>query len=266
VNRVQVNDICRQTPTEWNELTKKQLLAISMLFLEGCTLFEFKSKALVAILGIKRKLFRQIHPEDAHGLCQTFNFLFKEVTLTRNLIPSIRIGVRKYYGPSDALKNFTFVEFTMVHSLYESYQENKDELILDEMMAILYRKKKWFWSIRKYYSDSEDPRIRFRTRSLTKRKDIMSKAKPEVKYSVFLLLTGVLNSFPRLFPNVYRQVDDGSQENNNWISLIISLADGKTDDKSLETIMNSNLYNVFLGLDKKSREYFEFLEKRDRHD
>ena len=266
MNRVQVNNICRQTPTDWNELTKKQLLVISILFMQGCTLFEFKAKALIAFLKIKGKLFRQIHPEDAYGLCQTLDFLFKEVTLTRNLIPSIRIGLRKFYGPSNALKNCTFGEFTMVHSLYESYHENKDELILDELVAILYRKRKLIWFICKYFSDSEDPRVRFRTRSLSIRKNVMSKAKPEVKYSVFLLLTGVLNSFPKLFPNVYRQVDDISRENNNWTSLIISLADGKTDDKSLETIMNSNLYNVFLGLDKKSREFFEFLEKRDRHE
>ena len=122
MNRIQVNNICRQIPSDWNELTRKHLIAISKLFLQGCTLFEFKAKALVAFLEIKRKLFRQIHPEDAHGLCQTLDFLFKEVTLTRNLIPSIRIGLRKYYGPSDALKNCTFGEFTMVHSLYESYQ------------------------------------------------------------------------------------------------------------------------------------------------
>jgi len=45
----------------------------------------------------------------------------------------------------------------MVHSHYESYQESKDERMLDEIISILYRKRKSFWSIRKYFSDSEDP-------------------------------------------------------------------------------------------------------------
>jgi len=84
-----------------------------------------------------------------------------------------------------------------------------------------------------------------------------------VKYSVFLFFTGVLNSLPVLYPYVYQQKDETDNPDNGWASLIISLADGKTDDKSLETVMNSNLYNVFIGLKKKAKEYYEYLDKID---
>lgn len=86
-----------------------------------------------------------------------------------------------------------------------------------------------------------------------------------VKYSVYLFFNGVLNSLPALYPYVYRQKDEHDSQDTGWASLIISLAEGKTDDKSLETVMNSNLYNVFIGLNKKAREYHEYLDKIESH-
>jgi hypothetical protein len=86
-----------------------------------------------------------------------------------------------------------------------------------------------------------------------------------VKYSVYLFFTGVLNSLPSLYPYVYSQKDETDSQDNGWATLIISLADGKTDDKSLETIMNSNLYNVFIGLNKKAKEYQDYLDKIEDH-
>ena len=78
--------------------------------------------------------------------------------------------------------------------------------------------------------------------------------------------SGVLNSLPVLYPYVYQQKGDAGSEDNGWASLIISLADGKTDDKSLETVMNSNLYNVLIGLNKKSKEYHEYMSKIESYD
>ena len=94
----------------------------------------------------------------------------------------------------------------------------------------------------------------------------MAKVDYHVKYSVYLFFSGVLNSLPELYPYVYQQKGGSEGENNGWASLIISLADGKTDDKSLETVMNSNLYNVLIGLNKKSKEYNEYMSKIESHD
>jgi hypothetical protein len=94
----------------------------------------------------------------------------------------------------------------------------------------------------------------------------MAKVDYHVKYSVYLFFSGVLNSLPVLYPFVYQQKGDSGSEDNGWASLIISLADGKTDDKSLETVMNSNLYNVLIGLNKKSKEYHDYMSKIESHD
>jgi len=216
-------------------------------------------------LSIKRKVFRKIDPEDAHFLCETLDFLTKEVTLTKDVIPMIRINLRKYYGPADAMINCTFGEFTLASSVLDEYHASGAEAHLDRLVAILYRPKKAFWFIRKHFTDHQDPRVRFMNRSLKKRVGRMAKVDYYLKYSIFLFFTGVLNSLTALYPYVYRQKDETDSPDNGWASLIISLADGKTDDKSLETVMNSNLYNVFIGLNKKAKEYQNYLDKIENH-
>jgi hypothetical protein len=266
MNQVEIEGKTYFMPSDWNELTKKQVLFVSRLFQGQLTKVDFKLRALFDFLSVKPKVTKQIHPEDAYFLCESLDFLFKEVSLTRNLLPVIRPGWRKCVGPSDAMMNCTFGEFTMANSLLDSYSKTREQKYLDEMVAVLYRPKKWFWFILKAFTDNQDPRKKFVNRSLKKRCQRISRLDYEIKYSVFLFCSGVLNSLPTLYPYVYQQKGDAGSEDNGWASLIISLADGKTDDKSLETVMNSNLYNVFIGLNKKAKEYHEYMSKIESYD
>ncbi len=265
MNLVQIDNIQRSLPSTWNELTLEQLLFVSDLFSSRLSLIEFKVKALFEFLSMKRKTLKRIAPEDAYALCESLDFLNKEVSLTRNLIPVIKSGFKKYYGPADAMVYCTFGEFTLACSALDDYQKTGEEKYLDQLVAILYRPQKFFWSIRKYFIDNQDPRAKFMNRTLKKRAGKMKMVDHCVKYSVYLFFNGVLNSLPALYPYVYRQKDETDSQDTGWASLIISLADGKTDDRSLETVMNSNLYNVFIGLNKKAREYLEYLDKIESH-
>lgn len=266
MNQVEIDGKKYFTPSDWNELTKKQVLFVSRLFQGQLTMIDFKLRALFDFLSVRPKVIKRIHPEDAYFLCESLDFLFKEVSLTRNLLLSIRTGGKKYTGPSDAMMNCTFGEFTMANSLLDSFSKTKEQKYLNELVAVLYRPRKWFWFIRKAFTDNQDPRKKFVNRSLKKRTGTLANADYNIKYSVFLFFSGVLNSLPVLYPYVYQQKGDAGSEDNGWASLIISLADGKTDDKSLETVMNSNLYNVLIGLNKKSKEYHEYMNKIESYD
>ena len=266
MNQVEIDGKTYFIPSEWNEMTKKQVLFVSRLFQGQLTMVDFKLRALFNFLSVRPKVIKRIHPEDSYFLCETLDFLFKEVSLTRNLLPTIGTGWRKCVGPSDAMMNCTFGEFTMANSLLDSYSKTREQKYLDEMVAVLYRPKKWFWFIRRSITDNQDSRKMFVNRTLKKRCRSISRLDYEIKYSVFLFFSGVLNSLPVLYPYVYQQKEDAGSEDNGWASLIISLADGKTDDKSLETVMNSNLYNVLIGLNKKSKEYHEYMSKIESYD
>ena len=264
MNQVKIDNISRNIPSSWNELTKNQLIFISGMLHKGLSVVDFKVITLFEFLSIKMKVFKQINSEDAWCLCKTLDFILAEVTLTRNLIPVIRPVFSKLYGPSDGLLYCTFGEFTQAYTRFEQYVETKSSSALDELFAILYRPKKFGWFIRRYFTDSPDPRVRFKERSFKRRIRKIRRVDPLIKYSVFLFFSGCLNSLPKQFPNVYRKKEDTASSAGGWISLIISLADGKTDNQSIDLVVNSNLYNVFLGLEQKSIEYFEYLDKIER--
>jgi len=266
MNIVEIDHIRRSLPTEWNELSRKQLLHVSRLFIARLPVVDFRVRTLFEFLSIGKNTFKRIAPEDAYTLCESLDFLNKEVNLTRNLIPVINVGLRKYHGPADAMVYCTFGEFTLACSALDEFQKTGEVKYLDELVAILYRPRKLFWSIREYFTDNQDPRGKFMNRTLKKRAGNLGKLDHCLKYSIYLFFNGVLNSLPSLYPFVYRQKDETDSQDNGWASLIISLADGKTDDKSLETIMNSNLYNVFIGLNKKAKEYHEYMSKIESYD
>jgi hypothetical protein len=266
MNQVEIDGKTYFMPSDWNELTRKHVLFVSSLFQGQLTIIDFKLRALFKFLSISPKVLKRIHPEDTYFLCESLDYLFKEVSLTKNLLPVLRTGRRKFHGPADAMMNCTFGEFTLANSLLDSFSKTKEQKYLDEMVAVFYRPRKWFWFIWKAYSDNQDPRKKFVNRSLKRRCQRIATLDYEVKYSIFLFFSGVLNSLPLLYPYVYEQHGGIGSEDNGWASLIISLADGKTDDKSLETVMNSNLYNVFIGLNKKAKEYHEYMHKIDSYD
>ena len=266
MNQIEIEGKIYFMPSAWNELTRKQVLFVSRLFQGQLTLMDFKLRVLLKFLTIRQKVMKRIDHEDVYFLCESLDFLFKEVSLTKNLLPDLRNGRRKYLGPADAMMNCTFGEFTMANSLLDSFSKTKEQKYLDEMVAVLYRPRKWFWFIQKSFTDNQDPRKRFVNRSLKRRCQRIARLDNEVKYSIFLFFSGVLNTLPLLYPYVYEQQGSTGSEDNGWASLIISLADGKTDDKSLETVMNSNLYNVFIGLNKKAKEYHEYMHKIDSYD
>jgi len=124
-------------PSTWNELTRSQLLFVTKLFRGKLALTDFRVKALREFLSIKGKAFRRIDPEDAYVLCESLDFITKEVNLTRNVIPLIRTGLRKYYGPFDAMTNCTFCEVTLASSVLDEYHKSALEEHLDQLVAIL---------------------------------------------------------------------------------------------------------------------------------
>lgn len=270
MNHVQIDKVSRYLPSSWNELTFRQLIQACSFFNQDIISTHFKLSLLKKYLGISKNTWNKVDPEDAIFLCETLNFLLEDVTLTKALVKFIRkprFPFNRYYGPMDSMSSSTFGEFTKAQFRFEEYYKTKDEAILDEMIAVLFRRKKLFWCFRKHFVESPDVRSRFFDRSLAKRSKAISKLDPAIKQAILLFFSGVQKSLHTEFPTVYKPKPTKEKETSSgWSNLIISLADGKTDDQSLDRIMNSNLYNVFLGLEQKAKEYFEFIRKYPQND
>ncbi|MCX6305532.1 MAG: hypothetical protein NT040_11240 [Bacteroidetes bacterium] len=270
MNEVRIDRLTRTLPSSWNELTFPQLYQVCSLFNHNLTTPHFKLGILFKYLGIKIKLWNTIDPEDAYFLCESLNFLLEDVTLTKSLVKSIRsphFPFRRYFGPVDEMSSSTFGEFTKAQVRYEEYNRTLNTDTLDEMIAVLFRPKKHLWWIQRYFVESPDVRMRFMDRTLLKRAKAIRSLDPILKKAILLYFSGIQASLPTRFPNVYKSKSSSKNDKSSgWSNLIISLADGKTDDQSLDRVMNSNLYNVLLGLEQKSIEYFEFIKKHPQND
>jgi len=269
MNEVKIGRLTRSLPGQWNELNAEQLRYACSLFSLPITTTQFKLSLLFNFLKIKVRLWNTISGDDAYFMCETLNFILDEVKLTKALVKSIRsprFPWVRYYGPSDGMADCSFGEFTKAQVRYEQYGKTSDPAALDEMVAILFRRKKPFWFIQRHFLESPDPRMRFVDRTLAKRAKAISPMDPAIKKAIMLFFSGVQGTLPARFPHVYKEKPGKKDENSGWSTLIIFLADGKTDDQSLDRVMNSNLYNVFLGLEQKSIEYFDFLKKYPQND
>jgi len=247
-------------PSEWTELSRDQLLFLSSLYPLKLTPAQFKVRLLMRLLRVSWFFLNRLDPQDLTTLTNTLEWIFTDVRLTRNSIP--RIGF--LHGFSDDMKDCTFGEFTNAQMKVEDYGKSGKEEDLDELVAILYRRKKRLWMIRKHFTDTADCRVRFVEKNLPRGAKRLSRVAQPVKYAVYLNVLGVISTLPDKFPNVYRKKEGGGK--GGWAALMLSLADGKTDDESLDKVFYSNMYNVFMGLEQKAIDYFEFKRNTDKHD
>ena len=56
MNRVEIDGETNFTPSDWNELTKKQVLFVSRLFQGQLTMVDFKLRALFDFLSVRTKV------------------------------------------------------------------------------------------------------------------------------------------------------------------------------------------------------------------
>lgn len=258
MNTIQIGNITRETPSSWDELTRQQLLDVAGMFYKKITIRDFRVQMIFKFLNIKLKEFKKLTNEEAYALSETLEFLTKEVTLTRQLIPRIL----KYHGPSDGLRNIIFREFINANLRYDDYIKNGKKSELDELVAVLYRRKKVFWWIRKHFSPDTDPRQKLIEKTIEKRGRKLKGVSQEVKYAVYLFFSGVFHSLSGMFPRTFRQRSETSRnDGKGWISLVISLAEGKTDHRSIDRVLDSNMYNVFFGLEEKAKQYEKHLDE-----
>jgi hypothetical protein len=184
VKTIEINRKFYKVPEQWNELSGRQLLQVIDLFFKGYP----EEKALLKLLKIlsgmswweffrapvttvERLVFTRFRFTMSLGVflfmsrrtCNGMDeylylseFLLKENTLTKNLIPRYK----EFYGPADAISNLRMGEFVFSEHFYMAWSEDKENaVLLNNLVATLYRPKKKNYDFRK--NRDGDPRIAF---------------------------------------------------------------------------------------------------------
>lgn len=131
-------------PTEWNELSAKQILQVmDVLFLKGYNAEHILLRLVQVLTGISEYRFLKADVRELDEFFYLTAFLLKpDIEFTKNILPFWpENDLQHFYGPDDALNNLRMKEFTLTEDLYMRWWDSDKQDIdaLNELVAILYR-------------------------------------------------------------------------------------------------------------------------------
>lgn len=261
-------------PSCWNELTCQQLIDISDLFLQKKNEIQFRAESVLRIIGMqsllrkrwtylkfmiaahkkdkdKTRLEKLIDEQDGlnisiYKISETLDFLFKNNTLTKNLIP----GFRNMFGPSDLFGNVSLIEFSKADIRCKSYENTSDEKYLNELIAVLYRPSKHFWTILKHFTNDDDPRQPYGDKYI-KNASFIAKWPLDVRNAIYLWYKGCMGGLMERYPHVFAESDNNGEVNGfGMAGLFTALAGEKfgNPDKTAETM----LHHILIYLEQEA--------------
>lgn len=153
-----------------------------------------------------------------------------QLNSTRNFVPVV---CKNLYGPEDGFKDLTFCEYRMAYTWFKSYSESNNEVDLDQLVAILYRPRKPFLWLQKYFPGfNGQKRIPFTAKSnpelLAGRLKRIEKLPVHIKYAVFLYFSSCEDFLRSGTPEI-----DGSKID---LSIIYKKQGNQQDESSLKDI------------------------------
>lgn len=279
---IRLNDHITTIPSGWNDLNKKQLLAITSLINKPIEYMEFKAKVLFAFTGWK---LSQSAPEyyiiktKKHDftvalwqiveILDAMDWFFKSTetkagkllhinaTITRCTITHFSVNLRKYYGPADRLYNITFGEYLAADNYFSRYMETKEPGFLNKLVATLYRPKD-----KKYtktgYDARGDIREPFNDNNIEARAKKISKIPEHVKQAILMFFNGCKIALSETFTEVFSE-KSGGKNKFGGLSLVAALSGG--DVTKSKIVREQYLYDVMVSLDETTRSHREIIKK-----
>jgi hypothetical protein len=241
-----------------------QLKEIAGILHAEIPLPEARVRLLLSLLNVRRSLRLQwlflfsISDESRYDMELLTDWILEGVNgLTRQLLPILRIGLKKLYGPADELANLSFVEFIKAESAYIAYAKTRDPEALDLLVAILYRAK------RKDYDPTSpdfdgDIREKYNDHLLAGRVKLVSRLPLATRQAIFLFYDGCRSLILKQYSNVFRKPKDGDAKGRGWGHVLRSLA-GSVNE--YERTAFQPLGTVLTDLDMAIQESDEMLEK-----
>lgn len=198
-------------PSEWDECTKADLLHISKTVRADLPVLQSEILLALKLFKIPRKLFGLLNSEQRAAIVRLCVFIEQKKMLDKNLIPSFWHNFRRYHGPNEAYDNVSGIEFAFAELCYTRFIQTKQEQYLDDLVAIIYRN-------RRYFNITNDIRADFYIRSSNIRAKRFKSLPHDLKFSIFLnyeawrnwLISGHPLIFPPADPNEEDNTSDGS--------------------------------------------------------
>lgn len=200
---------------------------------------------------------------------------FQPARTIHNFFPKIK----NLYGPEDAFQNLSVIEYVHARDHFLNYAKTQEEKHLNNLVATLYRPKKWFHSIRKKMP-SYDGQIRqkYNDNTVESRFKKVSKIAPELKFAVYLYFLECENFIKTSTINVggsfidlsvlFKSSDDdggGVSDDLGMLGILYKVAETGVFG-NMEGASQTNLYDMLLKLYQNHIDYINNKPKPQAHE
>lgn len=223
-------------PQSWQDLTRRQFLAIQRIILERLYLTDQRIWIVRELLKMPRRLFRQVTADQLSDLVVLADFVYSDdVRLERNPLPWIIIRGRLFMAPKMHLEFLTVEEFARIDVALFHFHETKAIKYLYEVAAILYRPLSFRSWINNLFSHRKrDLRIKSLD-TVARRTAFFEKYMPlHYQESIMFIYHVIHAHLKRSFPFVWRKPDDADDNQEpeprndyGWSEIVINMAGGK---------------------------------------
>lgn len=240
----------------WNKLSREQLLWIAadwdeirdtlkkypagihywrtrLLFMlagyRKYNMFSRKCRALMSLLPSKKEAKRNgSTPEFSDryyyltSLLDISNWVWTEnVTLTKNLLPTVKVGGKTLHGPAYECSGMVVKEFVFVDTLYAQWLKTRDEETLNEFIACLYRPEGNVDLLSKDYTG--DRRSVFNNLATDLWMPAVKKMDRATKIAITLFYQGCRVKWEKRYTHVFDASESSGGGQSGWFSVLSEL-------------------------------------------
>lgn len=276
---ISINDVEFNIPTNWNDLSKRQLLEVCRLLNDNTPinqinilwyLFSFKIYKLKDLRNWN--MIRKLPAEWIHTLLTDktfFGFIFNKAELSNYPFKKIRIGRRVFYGPPNKILNIKAVEVTFGYELFKLYDKTKKMEFLDRLIAILYRERNWFSFLKSFkYGYNGDIRTDLNSYKMESRLKYISKLDHSIKLAIFLNFATCWENFQKLkqYEYVFQKVENSPSKKEDpliWQKIMMKMAESGVFG-TLTQVEQMDREPFFLFMQKNIEEYLEIKDRSNK--
>ncbi|MDP2188571.1 MAG: hypothetical protein Q8J69_07800 [Sphingobacteriaceae bacterium] len=245
-------------PESFNELTADQLLQLCRYYNGQTLLPKARLHFLLHLLGWKPYAWRRnralmaVPAQQLHFLSQALNWAFAPSTLTRQLLPRVRVGLRFFYGPKDFFGNGIFDEVVTAIGKSISYKKAEYEAdrdrLLAELAATMYRPRKWYWPLISLlpWLNNGDQRQKFNEHLIKPNAKLLSKLPKEQLHAILLFFEGCQAHWKAVAPDAFTSTEGSSDDKFGWEKFYVAMAGPKFGN--IHQVGNTYYTNILIHL------------------
>lgn len=237
-------DVIVHTPSEWNELTRAQLIFVAPRVMLANKSRRLRSEILFHFIGFKVPNLSEMNLSQLTGLFPAVDWLWKSPELTKNLLPEIEIEKIKFNGPSDELKDITVSQFAFADKYMSLFLKKKEEIYLDLLIGTLYKNGKKFF---KEYIESNAI--------------LINQLPLDERLAILAFFIGSRGKIAKDNPDIFKKQNKIRRNRTGWLGFFYELAGPKTG--TYEQVADMNFFEM-LGIMKKINDDAYEAEKNKR--